>query len=103
MKKALHILLIEDSEADALLILLDLRKGPFEITSRRVDSEKGLREALEDELLELILCDYSMPGFSGIQALEIFLRKGLDIPFIFVSGSIGEDVAIDAMNRGAHD
>ena len=103
MKKALHILLIEDSEADALLILLDLRKGPFEITSRRVDSEKGLREALEDESLELILCDYSMPGFSGIQALEIFLRKGLDIPFIFVSGSIGEDVAIDAMHRGAHD
>ncbi len=103
MKQVLHTLLIEDSEDDAFLILLNLRKGPFDIQSRRVDNEKDLIAALYSENWDLILCDYSLPGFSGFQALSISQQSTLDIPFIFVSGSMGEDVAVDAMHKGAHD
>lgn len=103
MKQALRTLLVEDSEDDAFLILLNLRKGAFDIQSKRVDSEPALIAALENETWDIILCDYAMPGFSGFQALSIVQEKKLDIPFIFVSGSMGEDVAIDAMHRGAHD
>jgi phosphoserine phosphatase RsbU/P len=103
MKQVLRTLLIEDSEDDAFLVLLNLRKGPFLIQSKRIDSALALQDALEHEAWEIILCDYAMPGFSGFQALSIVQQKGLDIPFIFVSGSMGEDTAVEAMQRGAHD
>jgi PAS domain S-box-containing protein len=103
MKEVLRTLLIEDSEDDAFLILLNLRKGPFEIQSSRVDSEKDLLFELETKSWDVILCDYAMPGFSGFQALSIFQQKKLDIPFIFVSGAMGEDIAVESMQKGAHD
>jgi PAS domain S-box-containing protein len=99
----LRILLVEDSSADAELLLRQLRQLQRRIEHRRVASEPGLVAALDEFAPDIVLSDYSMPGFGGQDALEIVLRRAPRVPFIFVSGTIGEERAIDALQRGAAD
>ena len=103
MTTPLRVLLIEDSESDAELLLLELRRGGYAPAYERVETPEGLEDALARQSWDLIISDYAMPCFNGVQALKLTQEKGLDIPFIIVSGSIGEDVAVAAMKAGAHD
>jgi PAS domain S-box-containing protein len=102
MPTPLHVLLLEDLETDAVLILHELRQAGFAPIWRRVETEEDYIAAL-DPALDLILADYSLPQFDGLRALELLRERGLDIPFIILSGTIGEDVAVTAMRRGASD
>src|SRR5437879_603755 len=103
MSERLKILLVEDSEPDAELLLYELRRGAIEHESRRVDTQAEFERELKALRPDIILSDFSMPHFSGMAALGICQQLNLDVPFIFVSGTIGEDAAIKAMAAGAHD
>jgi PAS domain S-box-containing protein len=97
------VLIVEDSEFDARILVNLLRQGGYQPEWRRVDSGPALLAALETGKWDVILCDHSMPGFSAPEALKILQGTGKDIPFLIVSGGIGEDVAVAAMKSGAHD
>src|SRR5438128_6168968 len=99
----LRVLIIEDSEFDARILVNTLRQGGYQPTFQRVDTAEGLRAALKEECWDIILSDYNMPGFSAPEALTIVQESGLDLPFIIISGGIGEDVAVAAMKAGAND
>ncbi|MQG67945.1 MAG: PAS domain S-box protein, partial [SAR202 cluster bacterium] len=99
----LRLLIVEDSEDDALLLLRHLRDGDFEPAHQRVDTAETMDAALRDETWDLVLCDYRLPSFSGPKALELFQEYDIDIPFIVVSGTIGEEMAADLIKAGAHD
>lgn len=100
----LRVLLVEDSENDALLLLRELRRGGYEPVSRRVETTTGMEAALREEAWDLVISDHSMPSFNSLAALELVREKGLmDLPFIIVSGRIGEDAAVSAMKAGAQD
>ena len=101
--KPLRVLLVEDSEDDAKLVLRALRRGGFDPTCRRVQTAAELETALARERWDAVISDFRMPGFTGIDALRIFRSTGLDIPFILISGTIGESTAVDAMKAGATD
>jgi signal transduction histidine kinase len=100
--RSLRVLHIEDSELDHELAMAHLRRGGAEIEAHRVDSEPAFRAAL-GERWDVILSDFNIPGFSGLHALEILRDSGVQVPFILVSGEIGEDVAVSAMRNGAAD
>ncbi|MDI1248341.1 MAG: PAS domain S-box protein [Lacunisphaera sp.] len=102
MARKLHLLLVEDSEDDAELVLRELRTAGLAFDWRRVDTEPGFLAALETPP-DLILSDYRMPEFSGPRALQLLNERGLEIPFIVVSGTIGEETAVQAMRQGATD
>ena len=103
-KQPLHALIVEDSEDDTHLLLDGLeRAGAYEITHQRVETAEALRAALDQKSWDVLFCDFTMPNFSGRAALEIVKKRDLDLPFIFVSGTLGEDVAVQAMKEGAHD
>jgi len=99
----LRVLLIEDSEDDAALLLRQLRKGGYEPSSKRVDTPKAMRAALELREWDIILSDYNMPEFSGSAALALLRSTGIDLPFIVISGAMGEESAVTLMKAGAHD
>ena len=99
----IRVLLVEDSKTDAALVLRVLKQGGFLVDSLRVDTPVEFVRALEDRSWDVVLSDFSMPEFSGMDAFDELMRKDLDIPFIFVSGRIGEDLAAEAMRRGAKD
>src|SRR5258706_279456 len=99
----IRLLLVEDSEDDALLLLRELKRGGYEPTHERVATEAGLAAALDRQEWDLVIGDHSMPGFSGIAALVLVRGRGLDVPFICVSGTITEDMAVAAMRAGASD
>ena len=100
----LRVLMVEDSEDDALLLLRTLRKGGYEPTWERVDTPQDMEAALDGGTWDLVISDHSMPAFSSSAALGLLRRKGfVDLPFIIVSGHIGEDAAVAAMKAGAHD
>lgn len=103
MVASLRVLLIEDSEDDAMLLVRELRRGGFQPDTLRVDTADAMREALGHEIWDVIITDHNMPGFSSEAALSIVQQMGVDIPIIIVSGSIGEDIAVAAMKTGAHD
>jgi phosphoserine phosphatase RsbU/P len=103
MGKPLRVLIVEDSEDDALLMVFELRRGDYSPSHKRVESFEAMQRALEDESWDLVISDYVLPGFSGLEALRLVRRSGLDLPFIIVSGKIGEDVAVNAMKEGAND
>src|SRR5258705_13713258 len=103
MSNPLRLLLVEDSEADAELLALELRRAGFVLQFERVDSAAALAAALDRASWDLIISDNSMPGFSGTEALAQLRSRGLDIPFIFVSGTMGEDLAASALEAGAGD
>jgi len=99
----LRLLQVEDTEDDAALVLLALTRAGYDIFARRVDTAEGLRNELHGSDWDLVIADYTMPGFSGTKALAIVREQHSDLPFIFVSGTIGEDTAVAAMRTGAHD
>ncbi len=101
-RRSLRVLLVEDSEADALLLARALERGGFQPNCQRVDTREAMEQALERPW-DLILADHAMPSFSAPEALESVKSRGLDIPFIIVSGHIEEETAVEAMRAGAHD
>src|SRR5467141_3333606 len=103
MSNPLRLLLVEDSEADAELLALELRRAGFDVTWERVQSAGRLQTALDHGPWDIIVGDNSMPGFSGTEALALVRARGLDTPFIFVSGTMGEDLAARALEAGAGD
>ena len=103
MKKRLRVLFVEDSEDDALLMLRELRKGGYDPVSLRVDTFPAMTAALDEHAWDVIISDYRMPQFGGIEALKLMQERGLDLPFILVSGAIGEAIAVEAMKAGAND
>ena len=103
MGKPLRVLIVEDSEDDALLLVFELRRGNYAPVSRRVETVDAMQKALEEESWDLVISDYVLPGFSGLEALRVVRESGLDLPFIIVSGKIGEDTAVSAMKQGAND
>ncbi len=103
MDRPLRVILIEDVEDDAELVLVSLRAGGYAVDHRLVASEVGLREALADPPWDIVISDHALPGFSASGALRVLQDLGLDIPLIVVSGSIGEDAAVALMKAGARD
>ncbi len=103
MKTPLRLLIVEDSEFDAQMMVNLLRKGGYDITSCRVETAEAMREALRAESWQLVLSDYNLPTFNAPDALKVLQGSGLDLPFIIVSGGIGEDIAVASMKAGAHD
>ncbi len=104
MDVKLKVLLVEDSEDDALLLVRTLRKGGYDTTWERVDTAADMEAALDGRGWDLVISDHSMPAFSSSAALGLLRSKGfVDLPFIIVSGQIGEDAAVAAMKAGAHD
>lgn len=94
---------IEDSVEDSLLLIREIRRGGFDPVFHRVETSEGMKEALAKQPWDVVISDYVMPRFSGLAALEVLKGSGLDLPFIIVSGNIGEDIAVGAMKAGAHD
>ncbi|MDO9035950.1 MAG: response regulator, partial [Methanoregula sp.] len=103
MKDEIRVLLVEDSADDAVFVKDELEKGGLKIQQRRVDTARDMRDALSKDTWDIILCDYSIPGFGAIPALAILKEQMCDVPVIIISGVIGEDTAMDTMSAGAHD
>lgn len=103
MKQAIRILLVEDSRDDAELLLLELRRKGYEPISERIETAEAMRESLGRRKWDVVISDFIIPGFGGLEALSLFKEQNLDIPFIVVSGKIGEEVAVSAMKAGAAD
>ena len=103
MNNLLRVLLVEDSEADAEILARELKRAGFSVEYARVQTAAQVADALDHGSWDLIVGDNSMPGFSGTEALSIVRSRGLDIPFIFVSGTMGEDLAASALEAGAGD
>ena len=103
MPNTLRVLLVEDSEDDAELVVRELTRGGYDVTAWRVDTAEALIAAFEDGRWDLTIGDFSMPQFSGTAALAVVRQFDAEMPFIFVSGTIGEDAAVAAMRGGAQD
>ncbi len=103
MATPLRVLIVEDSLDDAQLLLAELKRGGYTVTHERVTNEAGVRRALGTGSWDLIISDYSLPGFDGRRCLQIYREFNLDIPFILMSGTVGEEIAVEAMKSGAHD
>jgi len=99
---ACRLLHVEDSELDHELLMAHLRRGGLAVEVQRVESEAGFLRAL-DEPWDVIVSDYNLPGFSGLVALDLLKARGSNVPFVIVSGEIGEDTAVAAMRNGATD
>ncbi|MBD0373775.1 MAG: PAS domain S-box protein, partial [Pyrinomonadaceae bacterium] len=103
MKRVLKVLHVEDQERDVALLARHLSHAGYDLTSERVETPETMRAALEKQEWDVILCDYSMPHFDALAALSLLKETGLDIPFIIISGTIGEETAVAAMLAGAND
>jgi signal transduction histidine kinase len=103
MAANLNVLVVEDSEDDSRLTLRELERAGYEVQHVRADTEAALRAALTQRRWDLVLSDYNVPGFGGTAALAIVREQHPDVPFIFVSGTIGEETAVAAMRAGAND
>jgi two-component system, NarL family, sensor histidine kinase UhpB len=99
----LQVLIVEDSQNDALLLELELQRAGYQTVCHRVDTAAAMSAALARQRWDLIIADYVMPLFNGLAALALVREKGPDVPFIIVSGHITEDTAVAAMKAGAHD
>jgi diguanylate cyclase (GGDEF)-like protein len=103
MSIPLRVLIVEDSEEDAELLVNGLKRGGYDLSFERVDTSEAMIVALNKQSWDLILADHTMPHFSGMAALALVKERELDVPFIFVSGTVGEDSAVEIMKAGAHD
>src|SRR5690349_14162573 len=99
----LRVLIVEDSEDDTTLLVRELRRGGYDVTFERVDSAATMKVALDAKEWDLVVCDYSMPHFSGSEALKLLRERGSELPFIYLSGTIGEEAAVTALKQGAQD
>ncbi|HNZ64431.1 MAG TPA: PAS domain S-box protein [Smithella sp.] len=99
----LHVLILDDSEDDAMLIVRELVKGGYKPVYDRIESATALQTALQEKPWDIILCDYSMPGFNAPAAINLLKKSRADIPIIIVSGTVGEETAIECMRLGAQD
>jgi len=99
----LRVLLVEDSEDDTALIVRELKRAGYDTDFKRVDSQDALKSVLALQDWDLVISDFSMPQFSGTDALKLVRTMGSDAPFIFVSGTMGEDTAVAALKEGAQD
>ena len=102
-KNALRTLIIDDSTDDTLFIVRRLKERGYDVYFERVDTKDEMAAALSQKEWDIILCDYELPHFNGLRALELYKETDLDIPFIIVSGVISEDVAVELMKKGVHD
>jgi len=103
MGKSIKVLVVEDSEDDAALLLRALRRGGYDPVYEIVDTLEAMSDALGQQSWDLVISDYSMPRFSGLDALKLLQAKDPDISFILITGQVGEAVAVDAMKAGAND
>ncbi len=101
--QVLRLLLIEDSEDDAALLLRELNRSGYTVSHTRVETREELERALNVGPWDVIITDYALPRFDGLSAFSVVRQRGLDVPFLIVSGKIGEDVAVAAMKAGVHD
>jgi len=103
MKKTLRVLIVEDSEDDALLVIHELKRGGHDVTFKRVETAEAMTAALDKQAWDVIISDYRLPHFSAPESLKLSYQSGLDLPFIVISGTIGEETAVEMMKAGAHD
>ena len=103
MIKLLSVLIVDDSDDDVNMVIRKLRDDGYEPKWERVDTSHAMKSALERKKWDVILCDYKMPLFSMHAALNLVQEMNIDVPFILVSGVIGEDTASAAVKSGAHD
>jgi two-component system cell cycle sensor histidine kinase/response regulator CckA len=103
MRTPLQVLFVEDSDDDFRLLLRELTTGGYDVTAARVETADALRDALSGTLWDAVICDYTLPSFDALEALRITRASGLDPVFIVVSGTIGEEAAIEVLKAGAHD
>ncbi len=103
MNTPINVLIVEDSEDDALLLVRELQHGGYDVTFEQVETAEALVDALDLRKWDLVISDYTMPHFRGTDALKLVRERDQDIPFIFASGTIGEDSAVAAMRNGAND
>ena len=103
MDKPIRVLIVDDSEDDGLLLVRNLKNGGFSPSYEQVDTAEAMSKALDNQTWDVILCDNSMPTLDAASALELYKYKGLDLPFIIVSGAIADETAVAAMKAGAHD
>ncbi len=99
----MRLLIVDDSEDDAMLVVRELQRGGFEVFWKLVETREALLSTLQLEEWDCIVSDYSIPGFGGFEALSIVKTSNLDIPFIMISGTVGESIAVEVMRRGAQD
>jgi PAS domain S-box-containing protein len=103
MSPPLKLLVVEDTEDDALLVVRQLRDGGYDVKWERVETAEALRAALDRQLWDVVVCDFHLPRFDGLAAISLIRSLGLDLPTIIVSGTIGEDLAVSTLKAGAHD
>jgi signal transduction histidine kinase len=103
MGNSLSVLLVEDSEDDAAFVIRELKRGDYDLYWERVETPEAMNEALDRRQWDVILSDYHMPRFSAPEAYRLVKGRGMDLPFIIVSGTVGEEVAVEAMRVGVHD
>ena len=103
MGEPLRVLMVEDSEDDAFLVIRELERGGYDTTFERVETAEAMTAALEKQAWDIIICDYRLPHFTAPEALVLFQQSSLDLPFIVVSGTVGEEVAVLIMKAGGHD
>src|SRR4051812_34259196 len=103
MSIPLRLLHVEDSEDDAAMLARKLRQTGHDLTVMRVSTSEAMHAALRDHTWDLVICDWNIPQFGALLALEQLQRLELDLPFIIVSGAVGEEAAVAAMKAGAHD
>lgn len=102
-KGKLRVLIVEDSKIEAKFTANLLKKNGYEVTSHRVETRDDMKQQLDEHEWDIVISDFQMPEFDGAKALQLFQAYDLDIPFILVSGKIGEESAVDLMKMGAHD
>jgi len=103
MDTPLRVLIIEDSEDDTLLIMHELKRGGYDPKYERVETAGAMNDALNQQEWDIVISDHSMPHFNSFNALDVLKKRGLDLPFFLVSGTIDEEMAVSAMKAGVHD
>jgi CheY-like chemotaxis protein len=101
--QSLRVLIVEDSEDDVLLIIRELKKGGYDTVYERVETATAMKKALKEKQWDIILCDYKLPKFNATSAIAVLKETNIDIPLLIVSGTIGEETAVECMRLGAQD
>lgn len=101
--RRLRVLVVEDVEMDAELLVRELTRGAFDVSYERVDTAEAMSSALDTQEWDIVISDYTMPRFSGPRALALLAERKLNLPFIIVSGTVGEEIAVESLHAGAHD